>query len=93
MTALPSARAGATERMLRMSGTLNGEMTATTPAGTRRASESRGCSLGRISPVGRPGSAAASKHSCSAVCTENPAIAGIAPTSRMFHPVISAACS
>ena len=34
-TALPSASAGATARMPRMSGTLNGEITPTTPTGTR----------------------------------------------------------
>ena len=41
-TALPSASAGATERIPRMIGTLNGEMTPTTPAGIRRAIDSRG---------------------------------------------------
>jgi hypothetical protein len=58
-TALPSASAGATERMPRMIGTLNGEITDTTPAGTWRAMESRGCSLGITWPMGWPGSAAA----------------------------------
>ena len=58
-TALPRASAGATERMLRISGTLNGEITATTPAGTRLAIDSRGCSLGRISPSEAPGRPAA----------------------------------
>ena len=60
MTALPRASAGATERMPRMIGTLNGEMTPTTPAGIRRAIDSRGCSLASSSPYGRLGSAAAS---------------------------------
>ena len=59
MTALPSASAGATERMPRMIGTLNGEITATTPAGSWRAIDSRGCSLGSTWPIGWPGSAAA----------------------------------
>ncbi len=36
-TALPAARAGATARSDRMSGKLNGEITPTTPCGTRRA--------------------------------------------------------
>ena len=58
-TALPSASAGATERMPRMIGTLNGEMTDTTPAGMRRAMDRRGCSDGSSSPIARPGSAAA----------------------------------
>jgi hypothetical protein len=59
-TALPSASAGATERMDRMSGALNGEITPTTPTGTRRTMLSRGISLGITSPVDRDGSAAAS---------------------------------
>ena len=58
-TAFPSASAGATDRMPRMMGTLNGEITATTPAGTCRAIDSRGCSLGSTCPIGCPGSAAA----------------------------------
>ncbi len=59
-TALPSASAGATERIERISGTLNGEITPTTPTGTRRSSDSRGSAVGRISPGGRDASAAAS---------------------------------
>jgi hypothetical protein len=43
-----------------MIGTLNGEITETTPAGTRRAMDSRGCSEGRISPIARLGREAAS---------------------------------
>ena len=57
---LPSARAGATDLIPKMMGTLNGEITATTPTGRRRASESRGSSLGISSPYARLGSAAAS---------------------------------
>ncbi|CAM5286163.1 hypothetical protein SVIOM74S_04646 [Streptomyces violarus] len=59
-TALPRARAGATERMDRISGALNGEITPTTPAGTRRVYDRRGASLGRTWPAGREASAAAS---------------------------------
>ena len=59
-TALPSASAGATDRMPRMIGTLNGEITPTTPAGSRRAIDRRGSSLGISSPYARLGSAAAS---------------------------------
>ncbi len=59
-TALPSARAGATDRMASTSGTLNGAMTPTTPAGTRQARLSRGCAVGRTCPVAREASAAAS---------------------------------
>jgi hypothetical protein len=58
-TAFPRASAGATDLMPRMIGTLNGEMTATTPAGSWRAIESRGCSLGSTWPIGCPGSEAA----------------------------------
>lgn len=42
MTALPSASAGATERMDRICGKLNGAITPTTPTGRRRARLSRG---------------------------------------------------
>ena len=59
-TALPRASAGATARMPRISGTLNGEITPTTPTGTCCASESRGSSLERIDPSGADGSADAS---------------------------------
>ncbi len=51
-TALPVASAGATARLDRMSGKLNGEMTPITPRGMRRASDSRSPSLGRIKPCG-----------------------------------------
>ena len=59
-TALPSASAGATERIDRIRGALNGAMTPTTPTGIRRARLSRCCSDGMISPSGREGSVAAS---------------------------------
>src|ERR1700722_11639345 len=52
-TALPSASAGATERMDRICGKLNGAITPTTPTGTRSAKLSRGFSLGSSSPTGR----------------------------------------
>ena len=55
ITALPSASAGATERIERISGALNGAMTPTTPTGTRRARLRRFCSLGMISPSGLRG--------------------------------------
>ena len=41
-TALPSASAGAIARIARMIGALNGAITPTTPAGSRRAIDSRG---------------------------------------------------
>ena len=59
-TALPSASAGATARMDRMVGTLNGAMTPTTPTGTRRAMLSRGFIDRSSSPYGAEASAAAS---------------------------------
>lgn len=59
-TALPSASAGATARIARMVGTLNGAMTPTTPAGTRRAKDSRGAEVRSSSPYGCDGSAEAS---------------------------------
>nr|BFE82860.1 hypothetical protein GCM10020093_054610 [Planobispora longispora] len=60
ITALPRASAGATERMPRISGKLNGAITPTTPTGTRRARLSRRRAVGRISPGGWEASAAAS---------------------------------
>ena len=60
ITALPSARAGATARIDRIVGTLNGEMTPTTPTGTRRDIDSRGLEERRSSPYGADARAAAS---------------------------------
>jgi hypothetical protein len=60
MTALPSASAGATDRIARISGTLNGAITPTTPTGECCAQLIRGASLGSSSPYGRPGRVAAS---------------------------------
>ena len=51
-TALPTDRAGATERMERMSGKLNGEITPMTPSGTRLAMLRRPGVLGRTTPSG-----------------------------------------
>jgi hypothetical protein len=49
-TALPSASAGATERMASICGKLNGAITPTTPTGTRSAKLRCGDSLGSSSP-------------------------------------------
>ena len=57
ITALPSASAGATARMARIVGTLNGAITPTTPAGTRRAKDNRGDPVRSSSPYGCDGSA------------------------------------
>src|SRR5699024_499608 len=51
-TALPNARAGTTERIDKINGKLNGEITATTPAGRRRANDQRGSSVLSTSPEG-----------------------------------------
>ncbi len=59
-TALPRARAGATARMARMVGTLNGAITPTTPTGSRRARLSRGWAERSSSPYGAEASADAS---------------------------------
>ena len=52
ITALPSARAGATARMDRINGKLNGEMTPTTPTGTRRDMLRIGSRVRSSSPYG-----------------------------------------
>jgi hypothetical protein len=59
-TALPRARAGATARIERTIGALNGAMTATSPTGSRRLSLNRDWVLRRTSPLGTAASAAAS---------------------------------
>jgi hypothetical protein len=61
-TALPSASAGATARLERMSGALNGEITPTTPCGTRRANDMRFGPDGSIIPGGCVAIAAASRR-------------------------------
>ena len=60
-TALPSASAGATARIERMIGKLNGAITPTTPTGSRRAKLTAAArSVRSISPYGGAASAAAS---------------------------------
>jgi len=49
-TALPAASAGATTRSVSTSGKLKGEITPTTPSGTRRATDSRPGVLGSTCP-------------------------------------------
>ena len=64
---LPSASAGATTRMPRMSGKFHGVIAPTTPIGTRSAMLTRvGLCDGRISPTAREVSAAASYSSLAA---------------------------
>lgn len=81
-TALPSAIAGATARIARYSGKLNGEMIPTTPSGRRRARFSRPGSEGRISPTLRDGSAAASCSALIVTLASKPALRRVEPLSR-----------
>ncbi len=92
-TALPRASAGATDRMDRISGKLNGEITATTPTGTRRSTLSRGCGVRSNSPWGAAVRAAASVHSPIAPWISMPALALVEPDSRTSHSTISSRCS
>lgn len=92
ITALPRASAGATDRMARIRGKLNGAMTPTTPTGTRFDMLRRGASLGRISPSACEGRAAPSKHSCAATCVSSWALGRREPDSRMIQRSISSAC-
>lgn len=90
-TALPSARAGATDRIARISGKLNGEITETTPAGTRRASDQRGSPVLSTSPRGWVGRAAASKQIPAAISVSIPAFGRVEPASRTIQSCTSAA--
>ena len=91
---LPSASAGATTRMPRMSGKFHGVIAPTTPIGTRSAMLTRvGLCDGRISPTAREVSAAASYSSLAAPPTSYAALPGIEPVSRTIRSVISSARS
>jgi len=93
-TALPRASAGATDRIARITGALNGAITPTTPTGRRRAIDSRGSVERSSSPYGALASPAASKHSSAATaCVWNPANGRIAPDSRTSQSLISSSCS
>jgi hypothetical protein len=84
-TALPVASAGATARLDRMSGKLNGEMMPITPRGTRRASDIRPPSLGSTSPCGSVHIAAERCRILVTICTSNAALASMPPVSRMIQ--------
>ena len=84
-TALPVASAGATARLDRISGKLNGEITPITPRGTRRASDSRPPSLGSIKPCGSVHMAAARCRMLATICTSKPALGSMPPVSRMIQ--------
>ena len=89
ITALPSASAGATARMARIVGTLNGAITPTTPAGTRRAKDSRG---GRCAAAPRTDATAAPRPRSTPArwCAPgSPPNGWIAPDSRASQPLIS----
>jgi hypothetical protein len=94
-TQLPRASAGATDRIDRMIGALNGEITPTTPTGSRRAIDSRSAWLERSScPYGWLANAADSKHSSDATPRVwNCANGRVAPDSRISHSWISSSCS
>ena len=88
-TQLPSASAGATERIARIIGKFQGAITPTTPTGSRFAMLRRPCSLGSTSPIGREVSAAASRSSFSASPTSKAAFWGTPPPSWTSHHSIS----
>ena len=72
---------------------MNGEITDTTPAGRRRASDQCGSSEASTWPFACVGSADASKHSCAATWASIPALGWMAPVSRTTQSTTSAACS
>jgi hypothetical protein len=88
-TALPSARAGAIERMPSTSGKFQGRITPTVPIGTRWAIDSLP-SVGITSPRRRGASDAASRHSLIASPTSKSPLGWIAPPSRTSQSAISA---
>jgi hypothetical protein len=90
-TALPSASAGATARMERISGALNGEITPTTPTGTRLVKLRCGWPVRRISPCGNAASPDASWHAVLAKWVWRGPNGGMHPLSRTIQPWISSA--
>ena len=93
-TALPSASAGATERMLSTRGKFHGVMTPTTPRGIRRAmTVLPGMVEGSSSPKGCDGRAAASWSSPNVSWTSNSAFGRTEPVSRTSHSVTVSDCS
>ncbi len=91
-TALPNASAGATARRLRISGKLNGEITPTTPCGTRRANERRPGPLGSTWPWACMGKAAARWHSVMDSFTSCWPLGRMPPVSRAMVRASSAKC-
>ena len=85
ITALPSASAGATDRIDRIDGKLNGETTPTTPIGTWRARDRRGLLDRSISPYGADAVAADSRSSETTSPSSKPALPGADPASRTSH--------
>ena len=92
-TALPSASAGATARVDRISGKLNGEITPTTPWGTRRAKLMRFALLGSIWPGGWVAIAAASIRMLVTKWISKSAFGGMPPVSRTIHGRSASACA
>ncbi len=91
-TVLPAASAGATARIDRIRGKLNGEMMPTTPCGTRRAIDRRLPSDGSSRPRAWLGIAAASRQMPAAMCSSTPILGGIDPVSRISSGVIASPC-
>ncbi len=92
-TALPRASAGATARLDRISGALNGEITPTTPCGTRRAKLMRLAPEGSIMPGGCVAIDAASSRMPITMCSSKSAFGGIEPVSRTIHGRSESACA
>jgi hypothetical protein len=91
ITAFPSASAGPTERAGSTSGKFHGQITPTTPTGTRRAMLERpGVIDGSTWPSGCEMSAAAISNWPIEALTSLSAFGGIAPPSRTIQPTISA---
>src|SRR5699024_8011199 len=87
-TALPKPSAGTTERMDKINGKVNGEITDTTPAGRRRALDHRGSSVRSTSPIGAVHSAAASSHSLTATWSLRTALEEMARVYTLLHACI-----
>ena len=84
-TALPVASAGATARLDRISGKLNGEMMPITPRGTPPGQDMRPRSLGSTSPCGSVHIAAERCRMFVTICTSKAALASMPPVSRTIQ--------
>lgn len=90
-TVFPAASGAATARALRMTGAFHGANAATTPSGSRIASDSwPGTSVVSTSPMGWVTAAAASRRMLAASMTLNPAHPPTPPTSAAMIATTSA---